>query len=430
MAETRTGRVAVVGGGMAGLVAAVSLARAGRQVIVLEKAREAGGRARTQTEQGFEWNLGPHALYAEGAAARTLRALQIPFVGGKPPSAGFVLDRDTKHTLPAGLVSLLTTRFFGLAGKLELGRILGSVGRIDARPLASVRTEDWLRREVANEDVRRFLAATFRLATYANSPDQSAEVAIANLQSALAHGVLYLDHGWQTLVDGLRAAVAQAGARIETGARVAAVLHDDRVRAVRLANGGELPCDAVVLTGAPFDVAALVGDVPALAAWAVEATPVRAACLDVGLARLPIPRATFALGVGEPYYASVHSTVATLHPAGGIVVHVAKYLPVGADSDARADERALEGVLDVLQPGWRNALVARRFLPDLIVSNALVTASRGGLAGRPGPAVPGVAGLYVAGDWVGREGLLADASVASAVEATRLVLAGPVRAAA
>jgi phytoene dehydrogenase-like protein len=156
---------------------------------------------------------------------------------------------------------------------------------------------------------------------------------------------------------------------------------------------------------------------------------VRAACLDVGLSRLPVAGATFALGIDEPVYASVHSAVARLHPGAGAVIHVAKYLPVGGDGDA-ADAQLLEGVLDLLQPGWRDVVVARRFLPELTVSHALVTAAQGGLAARPGPAVPGVAGLYVAGDWVGPEGLLADASVASAARAAELALADAVRAAA
>ena len=43
----------------------------------------------------------------------------------------------------------------------------------------------------------------------------------------------------------------------------------------------------------------------------------------------------------------------------------------------------------------------------MIVSNALVTAEDG-FAGRPGPAVPNVRGLCVAGDWVGPDGMLAD----------------------
>jgi phytoene dehydrogenase-like protein len=431
-AEHSTGTVAIVGGGLAGLVAAATLARAGRRVIVFEKAREAGGRARTQVEEGFEWNLGPHALYLGGAAARTLRALGIPFSGGKPPVSGFVLDRGVKHTLPGGLVSLMTTRLFGMGSKLETAKLLAGLGRVDAAALTSVRIDDWLRREIAHEDVRRLLAALFRLATYANSPDQSADAALSNLQSALAHGVIYLDHGWQTLVDGLRDAAVRVGAQFEPGVRVDAVLHDDRVRAVRVAGGGEVRCDAVVASGGPDEVTALL-DVRAaapLAAWAEAAMPVRAACLDVGLSRLPVAGATFALGIDEPVYASVHSAVAKLHPSDGVVIHVAKYLPVGSDGDARADERQLEGVLDLLQPGWRSAVVARRFLPELVVSHALVTAADGGLPGRPGPAVPGIAGLYVAGDWVGREGLLFDASAASASEAARLVLADSVRAAA
>ena len=427
--EQKNETVVVVGGGLAGLVAAVSLARAGRRVTVFEKARDAGGRARTQVEQGFAWNLGPHALYIGGAAARTLRALGIPFSGGKPAVSGFVLDRGAKHTLPGGLVSLLTTRLFGLGDKLETARLLAGLGRVDAAALAAVRADDWLRSEIAHEDVRRLLAALFRLSTYANSPDQSAEVAVGNLQSALAHGVIYLDHGWQTLVDGLRDATVESGARIETGTRVDAVLHDDRVRGVRLAGGREERCDAIVVAGAPEDAAALVEGGP-LAAWAAAATPVRAACLDVGLSRLPVPGATFGLGVDEPLYASVHTAVAKLHPSGGAVIHVAKYLPVGTNGDARADERQLEGVLDLLQPGWRSVVAARRFLPQLVVSHALVTAAGGGLAGRPGPAVPGIAGLFIAGDWVGCEGLLFDASAASAAEAARLVLADSVRAAA
>jgi phytoene dehydrogenase-like protein len=50
----------------------------------------------------------------------------------------------------------------------------------------------------------------------------------------------------------------------------------------------------------------------------------------------------------------------------------------------------------------------------------LVTAA-GGTAGRPGPAVSSVANLYVVGDWVGPEGLLADASLASAKQAAHLI---------
>jgi phytoene dehydrogenase-like protein len=112
----------------------------------------------------------------------------------------------------------------------------------------------------------------------------------------------------------------------------------------------------------------------------------------------------------------VHSASAALAPEGGALIHAMEYLA----NDRKGDEAILESLLDRLQPGWRDVVVERRFLPSLTVSNALVTAAGGGLAGRPGPEVPSIAGLYVAGDWVGAEGNLADASLASAKRAAEL----------
>ncbi|NOT60403.1 MAG: FAD-dependent oxidoreductase, partial [Acidobacteria bacterium] len=59
-----TSNVIIIGGGLAGLTAAVTLARANRRVTLLEKAAQLGGRAMTSHESGFAFNLGPHALYA------------------------------------------------------------------------------------------------------------------------------------------------------------------------------------------------------------------------------------------------------------------------------------------------------------------------------------------------------------------------------
>ena len=51
----------VVGGGLAGLVSALVLARAGRSVTLIEAAEDIGGRARCQEHQGLIFNLGPGA---------------------------------------------------------------------------------------------------------------------------------------------------------------------------------------------------------------------------------------------------------------------------------------------------------------------------------------------------------------------------------
>ena len=103
-------------------------------------------------------------------------------------------------------------------------------------------------------------------------------------------------------------------------------------------------------------------------------------------------------------------------------MHAFKQLDPRQPSDPRQDEQELEDLLDVAQPGWRRRVVKRFFLPHMLGAGALPTASGGGFAGRPGPRVPGLENLYLAGDWVGPRGFLSDASFASARQAAQLVL--------
>ena len=429
MDERARTQAIVVGGGLAGLTAATLLARGGQAVTLLERSTVVGGRAVTQEDHGFHLNLGPHALYRGGAAARVLAGLGIEVRGGIPsPAGGHAVARGAAHTLPGGPVSLLTTGLLRLPAKLEFARVLGTVGGIDAASLMGVPLRDWLTRSLRHDAVREVVEALCRLSTYVNAPAElSAGAALAQLKLAVAKNVTYLDGGWQTMVDQLRAAAQAAGVRIVAGARVAAVEHDDAVHAVRLADGTRHAADRVILTLTPGEASALVDGcaAAALERHADGATSVRAACLDVGLSSLPHPRSTFALGIDRPLYLSVHSAVARLAPADRATIHVAKYLPVDSDGDARVDERELEGLLDLIQPGWRDVVVVRRFLPRLVVMNAIPTASAGGTAGRPDAAVSGVRGLYLAGDWVGPEGMLADASFASAERAASLALGHP-----
>ena len=68
--------------------------------------------------------------------------------------------------------------------------------------------------------------------------------------------------------------------------------------------------------------------------------PVKASCLDMGLARLPDPEARFALGGDEPLYFSVHSAAAKLAREGVAVVHAMKYLgpePASASDEAQPE---------------------------------------------------------------------------------------------
>lgn len=419
--------VVVVGGGLAGLAAAAYLARGGRRVTVFESG-ELGGRAATHQQDGFQLNLGPHALYCAGAGRPVLAELDVSYTGAPPAGGGLALLGGRTHLLPRDPASLLTSSLLGLGAKAEVGSLYAALPKLDARRWNNVSVRDWLDSTLRHPEARLLMEAMCRLSTYAHAPEvQSAGAVIAQLQMGAAGGVWYLDGGWQSLVAGLAQRAREAGARIVSGTRVRRVRHDAAVRGVELADGTEVEAGQVLITARPPVAATLVnaGATP-LSEWAAAALPARIACLDVALHHLSRPETTFALGMDQPLYYSVHTAAARLAPKGGAVIHVARYLGTEAPADPAALEEELEGVLDQLQPGWRNVLAHRRYLPNMIASNAVDRADRGGLAGRPDVAVPGVENLFVAGDWVGPEAMLVDASLASARRAARLMLAAPV----
>lgn len=419
----------VIGGGIAGLVSAAYLAGQGKNVKLFEQSSVLGGRARTKEKDGFLLNLGPHALYRSKVEMGILNDLGITLRGKEPSTTGaFAVRRGKKYAFPAGPISLLTTGLFKFSTRLEVGRVLASLPKVDGRSVVQVTLQEWVESNISNPSAREFFLALFRLSTYVNAPDlMSAGVAIEQLKMALKSNVIYLDGGWQTIIDGLREASIKRGVSIETGAKVDVIERnpDGSVRGVRFADGHTVETPIAIITASPSVAASMIegGSATSLARWADESIPVRAACLDLALKRLPNPKATFALGLDLPLYLSVHSASAKLAPEGSALIHLAKYLPVDHNHSPEAIERELEDLMDTVQPGWREVIVYRRFLPDMVVMNRIPSASDSGFEKRPGPQVPDVAGLYVAGDWVGNYGLLADASFASAKQAAEMAVA-------
>ena len=72
--------VAVIGGGYAGMAAAVTLAEQGKPVTVLEASRTLGGRARRVEHEALALDNGLHILV--GACSETLRLMRV--VGADP----------------------------------------------------------------------------------------------------------------------------------------------------------------------------------------------------------------------------------------------------------------------------------------------------------------------------------------------------------
>ncbi|HEY4376303.1 MAG TPA: FAD-dependent oxidoreductase [Acidimicrobiales bacterium] len=409
----------VVGGGLAGLVAAATAAECGATVTLLE-GHGLGGRARSEPRRGFTFNRGAHALYPGGPASRVLEALGAPTrSGGIAPLKGtYVLRGGRLHLLPRGATTMARTSLLRLAEKPRFARAF--------LRLTATSPEQYIGRSVTDVVTGLGLTgaaadmalATVRVSTYANAPDQmDAGAAIANVQAGLK-GVRYLDGGWQTLVDAVAATATARGVRIVADGAVQSVTATPGGVLVTTTGGTHEAGSVILAAGPPDSAAACLGDRPA--SWDRLGPPVTAACLDLGVRRMPDPR--FVLGLDEPLYLSTHCPPAGLAPPGQFVVSLLRYQPVDDDMpalDQRARLRALAAQAGITD----DDIVEDRFLARITVAGGFPTAAAGGLAGRPPVEVEGQAGIFVAGDWVGPEGLLADAAVASGAEAGRLAAA-------
>jgi phytoene dehydrogenase-like protein len=425
MKFTQTDTV-VIGGGVAGLSAACYLARAGVAVTLFEKAANLGGRAATQNHDGYLFNRGIHAIYTGGATSEVLQDLGITYNYGSPKET-FLLHQGQIYPFPASISSLLRSHLLTAGDKIELARLFSTLPRLKARSLAHISVQEWLERTIKRPQVRQLMASTARVFVYSPALDLvSAEVFVTKLQRSLKHPVHYVEGGWQTLIEGLRRVAEQAGVHIMTSRRVASVEYqNDRVQGVRLSDDSVLPASSVILATSPRDATKLVdGGIYAPLRGIIESLiPARVACLDVALRRLPEPRYPVVQDLDRPRFLSAQSFYTRVTPEGGALISTFKQLDPLHPTDPKQDERELEDLLDTAQPGWREVLVKRVFLPHIEAIGMLPTASGGGYAGRPGPQVPGIANLYLVGDWIG-EGFLSDPSMGSARQVAQLILQG------
>jgi phytoene dehydrogenase-like protein len=376
----------VIGGGPAGLLAAAHLAEAGVSTTLLEAKAGFGGRSASRRRDGLFLNQGPHALYLGGPAMRELRALGVDPPGWSRPGQLYIRDGELNREIgnPTALRCWLQSVARGRGGN----------------DLAMTSVSEWLDRSLDGA-AREAAAAFVRLTTLVADHDRfSADVAATQLRIGLSGGVRYLQGGWQTLVDAIAAQARRRGATLRTRAAVLALEEEGDGWAVSLADE-QIRADIVVLAaGGREPVARLLGERTPPA----SGPPVEVSALDVGLRVLPQPAQAFALGLDRPTYVGHYSPPSQRTPQ-----------LLTAISFTRDPLPELETIVDVTQPGWRDELIMHRHLPRMTPSSALTTPESRGLMGRPGVEVQ--PGLYLAGDWIGAEGWLCDASLASAAAA-------------
>lgn len=401
-------QIAVVGGGIAGLLAAAHVAAAGGQPVVFEAGSKLGGRARTRNLDGYCFNQGPHALYTAGALNKALSEFGVSVSGGSPDlSAGWAVWAHGASPLPTmrfgrntdsldePTSAALKAFFARMAAAIDFGRGIALSAVLSDLPATA----------------RAVVEGFVRLSTYVHAPGElDAGAALCQLRLSSA-GTIYVDGGWSSLVEGIVKSPALGRAIIRTNERVERVRAQDVRCWIDLKSAGSEDFGAVILAVPPNQARSIADGSAPLAADVAKLMPVRIMGLDLALSAVPRNDANFALGMEAPIYLSVHSAVSKLAPPGGGLVHIARYLAPGEKPSNRYFGE-LEEWADELQPGWRHRLVHQQRLSAATVAHDFPRWTDEGR--RAGGALSDVPGVFLAGDWVGADGMLADAAAASA----------------
>jgi phytoene dehydrogenase-like protein len=438
--------VVVIGGGLAGRVAAATAADAGASVLLAD-GHPGANRAGTDHVGRFRFNRGAHALYRGGEGRAVLRRLGVRVAGAGPPLAGALGRRgDLVDRLPYGPKSLARTRLLSGRERARFARELAELPRLRPARLADRTVAEWFDDRGLDGGPRALFEQLARTTTYVADLDRLSADVVARYFRLVGRGVVYIHGGWETLVEGLGAAGARRGVERVVAPVRSAVPDGGRVRVTLAAhnaeaggeadvsavpdgdgaepNGGGAARDAggervvlasavVVAAGTPEACASVLPANPP--AWERVGPPVQVACLDLGLAEPP--RTRVLLGVDRPLYLICHSPPAQLAPGGAAVVHAVRYRRVDETSsvDARAELEEHCRVAGI-EP---DAAEEVRYLHRMVACGAMPTPASGGLAARPGVADTGLDGVFVAGDWVGAGGHLADAALTSGESAGR-----------
>jgi Phytoene dehydrogenase and related proteins len=373
--------ITIIGGGLAGLTAAIACAEGGARVTLYEAHRTLGGRARSSARP-YVANDGAHVFYSDGRPWRWLaaRGLVRPFA------------RPTLHALRRVRFRRDGGRGFPPASLLRMvahRRLRAPVGR-DFRSWAAERF---------GEEAARAGANTVGVLTYEADPGRLSAAFVwerlLRVTSPKYPATRYVIGGWGRMIDRMAGHARRLGVRIETGVRVHTVPETPTIVATSLEAARRLLGDDGLRwesgRGVLLDLAVRHGADDLFVLFD----------LDEG-------------GFAEQYGLLDPS----LAPPGESLFQLMMPMRPG---ESRADALArLERLAEVAAPGWRDRLTWRR---DAVARGRTGAIDLPGFTWRDRPAIERGDGVWLAGDSVAAPGLLSEVSVNSALRAAGLALA-------
>ncbi len=423
----RPARVAVIGGGFAGMAASVRLAQLGVKVILLEQRKRLGGRAYSMSDAdtGDTFDNGQHVFTgAYDAMLQLLRALGTEeLVQWQPELRLDLLDVDGSSSalrcpsLPAPLhllMGLLRMPGLNLRDRMAALRIGGALRRA-LRPGAAAELDTltagaWLRRNGQTPKLQRMLWEPLTVAIVNETSERASAWPLAR---ALAESFLgtrtrsrmgMAAVGLSKLFEPAMGRVLEENhGELRTSARVTTLelaAHDDRERvaAVILAGGERLKVDGVVLAVPHHAVAPLLPE-----AWR-KRTPFadldRLGSSPIVSVHLWLDRETLQLPFVGLLGTAAQWVFNREQLAGDVQGHclTVNYSAAHKEVELPADALVQESMEDLrrLIPAVRPArLLGSRVIKE---RHATFSARPGTDRLRPGPETP-IRSLILAGDW-------------------------------
>ena len=413
-------RAAVIGGGLAGITAAIALAQAEHEVTLLEAKPRLGGATMSFSRDGLVIDTGQHVFLRCCTAYRGLLD-RLGMAAHAPIQPRFdvtVVSPEKKaelkrRGLPAGLhmlPALFGYPFLTWPQRLRLGRAALAFKGLDenAKQTDEARLGDWLAAHGQDERTRRVLWDLFSISSL-NVPGDDASLALAAVvvKTGLLGDADAADIGVPSLSLGeLHGAAAvrlltKLGATIHLQTKVNAITPEGDQFRVHL-GGAELLVDAVVLAVPHEQAARLIpaGALPAetVDGWAgLGAAPIVNVHVIYDRKVMDVP---FAAGVDSPVqWVFDRTRISGMHARGD----AGQYLAISLSAaDEYADKPVAElraqfvPALAALFPAARDATVTEFFVTR--EKRATFRQVPGTARLRP-RAATGTPGLVLAGSW-------------------------------
>ncbi|GAA2637764.1 FAD-dependent oxidoreductase [Streptomyces vastus] len=383
-------RITVVGGGFAGLTAAISAAEAGAKVTVYEAHHTLGGRART-AEGPYKTNEGPHALYKGGPHWTWLK--QRGLIGELAP-------------LPPLEAARLRLRHKGTLRRTPPFAMLKLLRRTAQQAPVDVDFRTWAT-DIAGEEGANAAAYYSAVALFHHDPGAlSAAFVQERLRRAtkLPPEAHYPRGGWASVIDRMAARAWNLGVRMETLSRVESL--------------DEFGRQGPVIVATSLDAARRL-----LRDESLTWTSGRTVLIDLAVRT----RRGDAFAVSDldaaGWIERFTAQDRTLAPAGEQLIQ--GQIPIAPHEPRAAGIARAEELLDLGFPGWRERVAWRS---EAIANGRTGAVDFPGTSWRDRPAVDRGDGVYLAGDQVAAPGVLSEVSFNSALTAVSLAFDIPRRA--